>query len=73
MVPLCAQKSNYSFFLKLQYSSKKVAQMARDVMLPPSLIQITEIKADKHLAQGLLAVPTAVVNLCRLTLCQRCF
>lgn len=44
--------------------------MARDVTLPPSLIQITEIKADEHLAQGLLAVATAVVNLYRLTLCQ---
>lgn len=31
--------------------------MARDVILPPSPIQITEIKEDEHLAQGLLAVP----------------
>lgn len=43
--------------------------MARDVMLPPSPIQKSEIKADKHLAQGLLAVPNAAVNLRRLTLC----
>lgn len=31
--------------------------MARDVILPPSPIQITERKEDEHLAQGLLAVP----------------
>lgn len=44
--------------------------MARDVILPPSPIQITEIKEDKHLAQGLLAVQSAAVNLWRLTLLQ---
>lgn len=47
--------------------------MARDVILPPPPIQITEIKEDKHLALGLLAVPNAAVNLWRLTLLQRCF
>lgn len=31
--------------------------MARDVILPPAPIQITEIKENEHLAQGLLAVP----------------
>lgn len=44
--------------------------MARDVILPPSPIQITEIKENKHLAQGLLAVQSAAVNLWRLNLLQ---
>lgn len=47
--------------------------MARDVILPPSPVQITEIKEDKHLAQGLLAIQSAAVNLQRLTFLQRCF